>query len=154
MRDYLSLVAPNVNIKDYLGAGTDGAAWSTDCSTAIKVFDRLQGYQNERDTYVRLADFGVTEQLDGFWIPQMVGHNDDLMIVEMDFMQKPPYIIDFAKVRLNTSPEFSDEVLAQMEAKGLEEFGVNWSRVKSLMAALESYLIYYLDPRPHNIVCD
>lgn len=149
---YLSLTAPHVNIKDYLGDGTDGAVWSTDRSTAIKVFDRLQGYLNERDTYLRLAQFGVTEEIDGFWIPQMVDHDDGHMIVEMDFMQKPPYIIDFAKVRLNNSPDFSEDTLAGIEVKGLEEFGDDWPKVKSLMAALESYLIYYLDPRPHNIV--
>jgi hypothetical protein len=70
--DYLSLVAPHVNLKGYLGDGTDGAVWSTDRRTAIKVFERRQGYENERDTYLRLAKFGVTEKLAGFWIPQNI----------------------------------------------------------------------------------
>ena len=33
-----------------------------------------------------------------------------------------------------------------------ERFEQNWPKVKSLMAALESYQIYYLDPQPYNIV--
>lgn len=153
VEEYLSLATPHVNLKDYLGDGTDGAVWSTDRSTAVKVFDREQGYLNERDTYFRLAEFGVTEQIDGFWIPQILDQDDERLIVEMDFMQNPPYIIDFAKVRLNSSPDFSEETQADSEARGLEEFGDDWPKVKSLMYALESYLIYYLDPRPHNIVC-
>ena len=82
-----------------------------------------------------------------------MGHDDDHMIVEMDFMQKPPYIIDFAKVRLNSPPDFSEETLDDAEKNGLEEFDDDSPRVKSLMTALESFLIFYLDPRPHNIVC-
>jgi hypothetical protein len=99
-----------------------------------------------------LAQFGITEQLDGFWVARMRGSDDDLMIVEMDLMQRPPYIIDFAKVRLNSSPEFSQETIEDNEEQGLMLFENHWPAVKSLMAALESMLIYYLDPKPHNIV--
>ncbi len=67
-------------------------------------------------------------------------------------MQTPPYIIDFAKLRIDRPPEFSDEVLHDMERQGLDDFGENWPDVKSLLAALESFQIYYLDPKPQNIV--
>ena len=110
------------------------------------------GYENERDTYKRLLRFGVTDQLDGFWVATMHGYDDDLMIVEMDLMNDPPYIIDFAKVRLNSSPDFPPETIEDNERQGLELFEGNWPAVKSLMAALESFQIYYLDPKPHNIV--
>jgi hypothetical protein len=99
-----------------------------------------------------LADFGVTEKLDGFWIPKMLGFDDRLMVVEMDLMQHPPYIIDFAKVRIDRPPEFSEETLRDNEERGRERFEHNWPAVQSLMLALESYQIYYLDPQPHNIV--
>jgi hypothetical protein len=75
------------------------------------------------------------------------------MIVEMDLMQRPPFIIDFAKVKPNSSPDFADDILEAQELKGLEEFGDDWRKVKAVMEALESFLIFYLDPRPHNIVC-
>ena len=109
------------------------------------------GYFNERDTYLRLREWGITEKIDNFWIPSLVGYDDELMIIEMDMMQRPPYIIDFAKVRIDHPPDFSDETLADMHARGVEEFGDHWPEVQSLMATLESYQIYYLDPRPSNI---
>jgi hypothetical protein len=58
---YLNLRRRSVKIKAYLGEGTDGAVWATDDSTAVKVFWRARGYYNERDSYQRLADFGVTQ---------------------------------------------------------------------------------------------
>jgi hypothetical protein len=152
VHQYLSLRGGGVKLKEFLGEGTDGVVWSTDRETAIKVFAYERGYLNERDTYERLARFGVTEQLDGFYVAKMNGCDDDLMVIEMDLMQRPPYIIDFAKVRLNSSPDFSKETIADNEIQGRMLFEDNWPAVKSLMAALESMLIFYLDPKPHNIV--
>ena len=126
--------------------------WSTDHDTAIKVHDYEQGYGNERDSYLRLAEFGVTERLDGFWLPKMLGYNDELWVIEMDIIAAPPYIIDFAKVRINFPPEFTEEVLADQERKGLDDFGENWQKVKRLLISLESFQLYYLDPTPSNIV--
>jgi hypothetical protein len=80
------------------------------------------------------------------------GYDDELLVVEMDLMQTPPYIIDFAKVRLNNPPEFSEETLADLEEQGRELFEDNWPAAKMVMAALESFLIFYLDPKPYNIV--
>jgi hypothetical protein len=39
-----------------------------------------------------------------------------------------------------------------MERQGVEDFGKKWPDVQSLLAALESFQIYYLDPKPQNIV--
>jgi hypothetical protein len=149
--EYLNLLGGHVKIKRYLGGGTDGDVWETDRKTAIKVFGYENGYRNERDTYHRLADFGITEKIAGFWVPRIIDNDDRLMVVEMDMMQWPPYIIDFAKVKLNTSPDFSTEVLEDRDAQGIEHFGHHWPEVLVLLAELESYLIYYLDPRPGNI---
>ena len=126
--------------------------WATHSDTAIKAFERETGYLNERDSYQRLTEFNVTEKICGFGIPKMIDSSDELMVIEMDFMQNPPYIIDFAKVRINFPPDFSEEVIHDDEEKGRENFGVNWPKVKSLLAALESFQIYYLDPSPSNIV--
>ena len=135
-----------------LGEGTDGEVWATNEDTALKAFRYEFGYANERDTYLRLAEYGVTNQIAGFWIPRMLGYDDELKVIELDLMQKPPYIIDFAKVRLNFGPDFSEETLAENEAHGQWLFGKNWAAVKILMNELESYRIFYLDPKPHNIV--
>jgi hypothetical protein len=152
IEQYLNLIGNGVKLKRFLGGGTDGDVWATNRDTAIKAFKREQGYVNERDSYQRLAEYGVTQEICGFWIPKMIAWNDQCMIVEMDFMQNPPYVIDFAKVRLNFPPEFSDEVLEDDEVNGQERFGDNWQKVKCLLAAFESFQIYYLDPSPSNIV--
>ena len=115
MARYLGLYGSGVKIKEYLGGGTDGDVWKTDHDTAVKIFHADRGYYNERDTYFRLADFGITDQIDGFWIPKMHASEHSLRAIEMDMMHNPPYIIDFAKVRLNSSPEFSEDVLRQLE---------------------------------------
>ncbi len=104
------------------------------------------------DTYLRLAEYGVTESLDGFWLPKMIRCDDTLLVIEMDLMQNPPYIIDFAKVRIDFPPDFSEEKMQDHERDGQEKFGKNWSRVQMLMRSLESFQIYYLDPSPSNIV--
>lgn len=127
--------------------------WRTDRDSAVKVFDYLVGYANERDTYLRLAEYGVTRQLNKFWVPQLISYDDQLMVVEMELMQTPPFIIDFGKVRIDRPPEFSDDVLDYHDQRGREQFGdENWEAVRRLLSALESFQIYYLDPRPHNIV--
>ena len=153
IHQYLSLRGGAVKIKEFLGEGTDGAVWATDIESAVKVFWAERGYFNERDTYLRLAEWNVTQSLDGFWIPQMYGYNDELKVVEMDLMQRRPYIIDFAKVKIDRPPDFSEKILVQADKDGREMFGEDWPTVQSLMRALESYQIYYLDPKPHNIVC-
>ncbi len=139
-------------LTELLGEGSDGEVWATNRNSAVKAFKYDFGYENERDSYGRLAEYGVTSEIAGFWIPKMLGFDDDLMVIEMDLMQKPPYIIDFAKVRLNFGPDFSEETLAENEAHGQWLFGKNWPAVKMLMNELESYRIFYLDPKPHNIV--
>ncbi len=148
---YLSQPSEPVKLKEFLGDGTDGAVWSTTRKTAVKAHKYERGYCNERDTYLRLAEFDV-EQLEGFHVPKLRGYDDELLVVEMDLMQTPPYVIDFAKVRLNNSPEFSEETLADLEEQGRELFDDNWPAAKMVMAALESFLIFYLDPKPYNIV--
>ncbi|MDX1961550.1 MAG: hypothetical protein SFX18_00265 [Pirellulales bacterium] len=151
LQEYLLKFKYNTKL-DYLGGGTDGDVWQTERDTAIKLFHRQHGYLNERDTYLRLADFGIVEKIDHFWVPRMHHFDDQLWVVEMDVMQKPPYIIDFAKVKLNHPPDFSEDVLDAWEIQGQERFEHHWPEVKSLLRTLESYLIYYLDPQPGNIV--
>jgi hypothetical protein len=60
---YLSLHWPEVHIKDFLGDGTDGAVWSTESDTAIKVFSTWRGYENERFTYQELKKWGITQKI-------------------------------------------------------------------------------------------
>ncbi|MBX9789789.1 MAG: hypothetical protein K2Y37_12800 [Pirellulales bacterium] len=148
---YFNVRRVGVQINEYLGGGTDGDVWKTSDGTAVKVLHRFASYANERDSYARLAEYGHTETIDGFWLPRMLMSDDELMIVEMDLMQHPPYIIDFAKVRIDRPPDFDEDTLADAERMGRERFEHNWPAVKSLLATLESYGIYYMDPNRGNI---
>jgi hypothetical protein len=94
----------------------------------------------------------MTEKIDDFWVPKMLGFDDELMVIEMDLMQRPPYIIVFAKVRIDRPPDFFIETQRDIDDRGRECFEQKWPAVQSLMATLESFQIYYLDPRPGNIV--
>lgn len=141
----------NIILVEELGFGTDGAVWKSNRNTAVKALEREIGYFNERDTYLRLAEYGLTQQIDEFWVPRLVGYSDELWVVEMDFITRPPYIIDFAKVRIDRPPDFSEETMRVTEETGRENFGGNWSSVCRLLRGLESIGIYYLDPQPDNI---
>jgi hypothetical protein len=151
-RKYAALSGITLDLARPLGDGTDGKVWMSDKETAVKVLERMVGYYNERDSYLRLAEYGITEKLEGFWIPQLIGYDDDLWVIEMQAISEPPYIIDFAKVRIDRPPDFSEEVLRDAQEKGQEDFGPHWPEVCQLLATLESFGIYYLDARPSNIV--
>ena len=149
--EYAKLSKITLDWESPLGSGTDGAVWKSNVKTAVKVLERERGYYNERDAYLRLEEFGFTEQIDGFWIPKSVGYSDKLWTIEMDFITNAPYILDFAKVRIDRPPDFSEEILQELDKKGQELFEQYWPRAKSLMASLESIGIYYLDPQLDNI---
>jgi hypothetical protein len=151
-RKYAALSGMTLDFARPLGDGTDGKVWKSSNGTAVKVLERMAGYYNERDSYLRLAEYGLTEKIDGFWMPRLLGYNDDLWVIEMETISNTPYIIDFAKVRIDRPPDFSEEVLRDAQEKGQEEFGPRWPEVCQLLATLESFGIYYLDPRPSNIV--
>jgi hypothetical protein len=151
-RKYAALSGISLDFARPLGDGTDGKVWKSSKGTAVKVLERMAGYYNERDSYLRLAEYGLTEKIDGFWIPQLLGYDDDLWVIEMQTISKMPYIIDFAKVRIDRPPDFSEEVVRDAEEKGQEEFGRHWPEVCQLLTTLESFGIHYLDARPSNIV--
>jgi len=144
--------AHSINITRRLGEGTDGEVFASDRVTALKACKYERVYYNERDTYHHLAQFGCTSKIGEFYIPALWAFDDELFVVEMDFMHRAPYVIDFGKVRLFRDPEFSEETRDELEKSGQELFGDNWPRVLQLLADLASYQIYYLDPKPGNIV--
>lgn len=149
---YAALWDLSLNLRTPLGEGTDGKVWKSSAGTAVKAVEREVGYYNERDRYQRLAEYGLTRKIDGFWVPRLVGYHDELRVIEMELVGDPPFIIDFAKVRIDRPPDFSEETMREAEEKCEELFQHHWPEVRMLLATLESYGIYYLDPRPWNIV--
>jgi hypothetical protein len=139
-----------VAIEDALGVGTDGAVWSTDVSSAIKVFSRAKNYATELESYRRLREAGVTDLL-GFAVPELFGWDDELLVIEMSLV-KPPYVLDFGKVYLDRPPDFSQDVMSDWRAAQQELWGELWPTVRSILSRLRGLGIYHMDPKPGNIM--
>jgi hypothetical protein len=133
-----------------LGSGTDGAVWKSNRETAVKVFERQANYTIELECYKRLATAGVTA-IGRFSVPRLIGYDDELWVLEITIVE-PPFIIDFAKSYLDRPPDYSAEVLADDEERNREVFEDRWREVKSLLWALRQHGIYYMDPKPGNIM--
>lgn len=116
---------------------------------AIKVlrFDEL--YLREKQAYQRLGRMAVTTML-GFNVPQLVGYDDGLRIVEMTIVKRP-FVLDFAGAYLDTRPEFPMDVWADWAADKREQFEGRWPVVQKVLAAFEGLGIYLLDVSPSNI---
>lgn len=84
-------------------------------------------------------------------MPALIAHSDVLMVVEMELVA-PPFLLDFGKAYLDEAPDFSAEVWRDWEDGRRELFEDRWPEVKSLLAALRAYGIYYLDAKPGNIM--
>jgi hypothetical protein len=64
--------------------------------------------------------FGLTSIL-GFNIPELVGFEDDLRVIEMTIVKRP-LVLDFAGAYLDARPAFPNEVWADWEAEKQEQF--------------------------------
>ncbi len=133
-----------------LGSGTDGAVWKSNRQTAVKALERLANYTIELECYKRLQSAGVAA-IGRFSVPRLIGFSDELWVIEIEIVF-PPFIIDFAKSYLDRPPDYSAEVLADDEERNREVFEDRWREVKSLLWALRQYGIYYMDPKPGNIM--
>jgi hypothetical protein len=117
-----------------------------------KVFDRQRNYLNEIECYEILESYEVSE-IKGFTIPKLIGFDDELWIIELSIVA-PPYLLDFGKASAWFPPRFTAEQMSEYETERKQLFGGNWELVRAVIATLESYLIYYIDPSPNNINCD
>lgn len=138
-----------ITIEKTLGYGNDGKVWSTSRNSAIKALYRQGGYDRERAAYRRLDQLGVAN-LEGFSIPQLVGSDDSLLVIEMTIVF-PPCILDFAKSYVDHPPDFSQEVLADWQTETELLFGARWDVVLSILGWLRNYGIHYFDAKPANI---
>ena len=126
-----------------------GVVWRNG-TTAVKVFERLRNYENERDCYLRLKDFDVSE-IDGLEVPQLVRYDDDLLVVEMTIV-RPPYLLDFGKAWLDLPPNYTDDEQSRWTEERQKWWGDDFRRVDRILWILrEKCGIYYTDPRPGNL---
>jgi len=135
-----------IDFHNLLGSGQEGFVWKTDRDSAIKVFDRLENFERELECYQILKKYEVSE-LVGFTIPEMIGSDCDLRILEMSIVS-PPYVLDFGKAYIGIPPDFSEEIVAAYEEEREEWFEGNWELVQSVVSALRRLGIHYWDARP------
>jgi hypothetical protein len=149
-REFAQLYGLTIDFDSPLGFGNDGTVWKTRDLTAVKAHRRERNYQLEVECYQRLLDVGVKE-LCGFTIPQLLRFDDQRWIIEIEIVT-PPYLLDFGKVGLDVRPDYSPEVWNDWLDQRSELFEHRWPEVQSLLRALEYHGIYYLDPKPGNIM--
>lgn len=139
-----------ISLVDQLGFGVHGVVWATDRKSALKTHS-LQSfhYERERDIYLRLFQNGVTAVGD-FHVPELLDIDNGLRVIEMTIVQ-PPFVLDFAGAYLDESPDFSPEVWSEWERQKHEQFGKDWPRAQTVVAALQQYGIFMSDVSPNNI---
>jgi len=140
-----------IESKDRLGHGSDGSVWKSSVLSAVKALYAPKNYANELESYKRLKAAGILK-LCGFFVPELVGFNDELMVIEMSIVE-PPYLLDFGKVYIDHPPPYhnDEQLMANAQAEWQEWFGKHWTRVAGVLQTLQTYGIYYVDPRPSNI---
>jgi hypothetical protein len=116
---------------------------------ALKVHLRSEPFDLELRTYLRLREANVARVL-GFNVPQLLGYDVELMVLEMTVVQQP-FVLDFAEVRLDFPPEFPDDVWSHWLEEKQEQFGDRWPMVERVLGEFESLDIYLLDVSPRNI---
>ena len=147
---YAQLSGIGLELETPVGHGTDGSVWASSRLTAVKALYRRRNYDLELECYKRFQARQVVN-LAGFTVPQLVAWDDVLLIIEMELVT-PPYILDFGKVAIDRRPDFSAEVWADWDEQIAELFESRLPDVRRLLLALERHGIYYLDPKPGNIM--
>jgi hypothetical protein len=143
-----------LELAEALGSGKDGIVLVAkhkrgSADVALKVLRWDEVYLPEKLVYERLKRLGVSEVL-GFNVPQLVGFDDALRVIEMTIV-KPPFVLDFAGARLDARLEFSEEIWADWEADKREKFEDRWPQVQRVLDAFEALGVYLQDVSPSNI---
>jgi hypothetical protein len=143
-----------IEIGESLGSGKDGLVligWSKarPSPTALKAHRFAELYEREKKVYQRLAEIEV-EQVLGFNVPELLGHDDDLLVLEMTIVERP-FVLDFAGAYLDIRPEFAADVWADWEADKKEQFEGRWPVVQKVLSTFEEFGVYLLDVSPSNI---
>jgi hypothetical protein len=135
-----------------IGYGMDGSIWHTSRQSVVKTFEREKNYQDEVECYRRFATRQILT-IAGFVIPDLIDCDDELLALEMSIV-RPPFLLDFGKVYLDAPPPYwnDSEIMGHWHDEGRENFGKRWSKVLSVIRILEGFGIYYVDPKPGNIM--
>lgn len=146
--------ARGVIYSDPLGFGKDGAVWLAKdefgSTRAVKVFEREEAFRQELRVYQRLSKHTIVK-VGQHSVPVLRDHDETLGVLGMTVVTAP-YILDFASATLDAPPDFPRHVMRERERHWLSVFGPDrWSRVQTVLVALERLGIHYLDPTRRNI---
>jgi hypothetical protein len=148
-KQYAQLCRISLNLKTPLGYGNDGTVWRSSRQTAVKAYESTVKYDRELECYQRFAR-GKVRSIHGLAVPELIAYSHVLHVIEMRIVT-PPFLLDFAKAHLDVKPDFPDEVIADWEQEGIENFGERWGDVKIILYELQRHGIYYYDAKPGNI---
>lgn len=149
-RRALAYLRGRSDIVDDLGSGTDGWVFSLKPYSVIKVHENRRRFYNELHAYQRLQADQVIE-INGLSVPQLQGADEELLLVEMSYVQ-PPYLIDFGKCTIDTRPDFTDEALEMADAEVRDRFGPRADDAFHARDVLwRRHGIYYYDISRYNI---
>jgi hypothetical protein len=143
-----------LDLAEPLGSGKDGIVFVAKHKTkpadvAVKVLRWDEAYLREKQAYERLQELRVTS-VAGFNVPQLIGFQDDLRVIEMTIVKRP-FVLDFAGAYLDARPEFSEEIWTDWEAEKREQFEARWPKVQKILDAFQELGIYLLDVSRNNI---
>jgi hypothetical protein len=131
-----------LDLAETLGSGKDGIVLVGKCKAqagkiAVKALRWPEAYERERRVYERLKRAAVSTVL-GFNVPQLVGSDDGLRILEMTIVERP-FVLDFAGAYLDARPEFPEDVWADWEEEKREQFEDRWRQVQRELVVVSRY---------------
>ena len=143
-----------LQLTERLGFGIHGIIFGAESKShlgksVLKAHRDKEPFLRELSIYERLRAENIGVIL-GFNIPDFLGADDGLRIIEMSLVARP-FVLDFAGAYLDKPPEFPEEIWTEWETEKRELFGSRWQAVEMLVAALRSLNIYMVDVSPGNI---
>ena len=130
--------------------GDDGSVWFTNTNSVLKAFYDGRNYTHELECYQLLKSAGIGRKIRDFNVPQLVGNDDSLLVIEMTTVF-PPYILDFGKAYL-ADPEFPEHVMEEWHHRMRGWWGDHVGEVRTILAVLRRCGIWYYDAKPGNVM--
>jgi hypothetical protein len=132
-------------------SGTQGHVWRTSRRSVVKVHIHAESYPPEVEAYTRLRALQL-RSIEGFTIPRMYYHDDELLAIEMQIVF-PPYIVDFASAGFDARPDLIEDEGHTFHDRIRDRFGEEDApKVIDICDGLAARAgIYLLDPHPGNI---
>ena len=139
------------HVMELLGWGIDGVVFAHPLvSNAIKVHKNQESFEKELAAYKRLSDRRV-EKFMGFSVPQLMGHDRQLRVVELSIV-KPPFLLDFAAATVDKKNDFSPEDMELWWQDVEHNFGDDYAIARDVFWGLKTdFGIYYWDLKPRNL---